>query len=182
MPSLFTNRCLPEARKRFFDKRRQTEGAAYLGAMMIRLGEIEGVGAACAYDCRPYVSPWCPINDTYGNKEKPFYLYQTYGRLYRAADAALCQCEQTAGMKHTGIYAIAASGDREAYCLIVSFDGCSVVDLRLDGIPDDLYSAEVYMLDGVKNMSLADTVALSGMKKRLLLNVSNYGAVLVRLY
>lgn len=182
IPSLFSKICTPEARKRFFDKRRQTEGAAYLGAMMLRLREIDGVGGAFAYDMRPYSTPWCPISDAFGNKEKPFYVFREFTRLYRAESSALAICEQTPGMRHTGIYACAAVGDSEAYCLLFSFGGCSVVDLRLDGIPDKLYSAEVYMLDGVKNMTLADTVPLSGMKKRLLLNVSSFGAIMVRLY
>ena len=182
IPSLFSQACPPEARKRFFDKRRQTEGAAYLGAMALRLGDIDGVCGAFAYDMRPYSTPWCPLTDAFGNKEKPFYVFRELARLSRARASALAISEQTPGMRHTGIYAKAAVGDSEAYCLLFSFGGCSVVDLRLDGIPDNLYSAEVYMLDGVKNMTLADTVPLSGMKKRLLLNVSSFGAIMVRLY
>ena len=183
IPSLFSPLCSAESRKGFFDKRRQTEGAAYLGAMMLRLGEIDGVIGACAHDCRPYSSPWCPLTDAYGNKEKPFYVYREFSRLYRSRARSLCLCEQAPEMmRHPGIYATASTGKNEAFCFISSFDGCSVVDLRLDGIPDNFYSAEVYMLDGVKNMSLADTVPLSGMKKRLLLNVSQYGAILIRLY
>ena len=63
-----------------------------------------------------------------------------------------------------------------------SFDGCGVVDLRIDGITEEQYTADVYMLDGVKNMELADSLPLSGMKKRLVLNVSEYGAVLIKLH
>ena len=86
-------------------------------------------------------------------------------------------------MAHTGVYACAATADSgEAYVMLASFKGCGVVDLRIDGISDNLYTADIYMLDGVKNMSLADSIPISGMKKRILLNVSEYGAVLIKLY
>ena len=65
---------------------------------------------------------------------------------------------------------------------ISSFKGCGTVDIRVEGISDKLYTADVYILDGVKDMSLGDSVALSGMKKRFVLNMSEYGAVMIKLY
>ena len=95
----------------------------------------------------------------------------------------LCQCESPEGFGHGGIYAVAAvSESGECYVMIASFDGCDTVDLRLDGIPENVYTAEVFMLDGVKNMESAAQTQLSGIRKRLVLNLSSYGVILVRLY
>jgi hypothetical protein len=66
--------------------------------------------------------------------------------------------------------------------MLASFGGCGVIDLRLEGIGENVYSADVYMLDGVKNMTLADSVPVSGLKKRIVLNVSEYGAMLIKLH
>ena len=100
-----------------------------------------------------------------------------------AGHAVLCESVQDAGYAHTGIYAGAAMAQNgECYVMIASYKGCGVVDLRLDSIPDNLYTAEIYLLDGVKDLTLGDSVPLSGAKKRLVLNVSEYGVVLVRLY
>ena len=170
-------------KKSFFDSLSSVKGAAYDAALMLHLNEIPDVDIACHYDAQPYISPWCDFADRFGNRQKPFYAFKAYGELYRAKNGVFCSSEQTDGLRHSGVYAAAAVSDEGiGYCLLASFDGCTVVDLRLDEIPDDLYSADIFMLDGVKNMTLADTVPLSGLKKRLLLNISEYGAVLIKLY
>ncbi len=170
-------------KEKFFDNRRSVRGAAYSAALMLKLNQIPEVSVACHYDAQPYISPWCDFADRFGNPEKPFYSFKAYGKLYCAKNSVLCISEQQDGFRHSGIYASAALSDKgEGFCYLASFGGCTVVDLRLEEIPDNVYSADIYMLDGVKNMTLADTVALSGMKKRLLLNISEYGAVLIKLY
>ena len=75
-----------------------------------------------------------------------------------------------------------SSGGREMQVTVSSFDGCGIVDLRLDSIPSDIYTADIYMLDGVKDMTLADSIPITGEKKRLILNISRYGAAMVKLY
>ena len=170
-------------RKRLFESQAKLDGAAYVAAMMLRLQAVPNVSVACFYDAQPVVSPWCAVCDRFGEPNKPFYAFKAYGDLYRAKQSVFCESAQTEGFSHTGVYAAAAISDREGYVMIASFDGVDVVDLRLDGIPSTMYSAEVYMLDGVKNLVCSDEVIpISGMKKRLLLNVSEYGVVLVKLY
>ena len=91
--------------------------------------------------------------------------------------------EQYDGMLHTGIYACAALDDGgKGYVMLASFDGCGMVDLRLDMLPENAYTADIYLTDGVKNLELCDSVPLSGLKKRLLLNMSAYGVALIEIY
>ena len=157
--------------------------APFAAALLIRLSHVDGIKTACFYDAQPTVSPFCSITDRFGTPEKPFYALKAYSELYRAKGAVLCESEQVEGFSHTGIYADAAISDNgEAVVLLASFGGCGVVDLRLDNISDELYNADIYMLDGVKNLTLCDSVPISGMKKRLVLNVSEFGVVLVKLH
>lgn len=169
-------------RRRLFELQTTVEGAAYVAAMMLRLSAIPCVRMACFYDAQPMISPWCAICDRFGEPNKPFYAFKAYGELYRAKQSVLCESLQNDSFLHTGVYALAALSEREGYVMLASFGGTSVIDLRLDGIPSSFYSAEVYMLDGVKNLVGGETIPISGIKKRLLLNVSEYGVVLVKLY
>ena len=162
---------------------RSVKGAAYVAATMLALNEVDGVKAACFFDAQPAISPFCSLADRFGVAEKPFYAFRAFGELYRAGNGVLCTVDAQDGYAHSGIYASAAMSDSgEGIIMLASFDGCGVVDLRIDGICEDQYTADVYMLDGVKNMELADSLPLSGMKKRLVLNVSKYGAVLIKLH
>jgi hypothetical protein len=172
-----------ERRKMMFESQSSVKGAAYDVAVLLSLCGKNEVMAACHYDAQPNLSAWCSLFDRYGNKQKPFYSFNAFGELYRAKDLVLCDCIRSEEYAHPGIYASAAfSPSGEGYVMIASFNGCGVVDLRLDGIPEDIYTADVYMLDGVKDMTLGDSIPISGMKKRLLLNVSEYGVILIKLY
>ncbi len=171
-----------DAVRKLFDSQRSVKGAAYALAFMTALGEIRETAMACFYDAQPNISPWCAISDRFGNPEKTFYAFKAYGELFRAGRLLYTVCDEPDGFAHSGIYAMAAQGSDADYILISSFDGCGIVDLRLESIPSDRYTADIYMLDGVKNMSLADSISIQGDKKRLILNISSYGAALVKLY
>lgn len=170
-------------RKELFGAQRTVKGAAFSAAFLLEMLRADGIASCYFYDAQPMLSPFCAVADRFGEAEKPFYVFETFGELYRAKNAALCEVCELDDYAHTGIYAAAALSDSgECYVMISSFGGCGTVDLRLDGIPDDLYTADVYMLDGVKNMEKCNSVPLSGMKKRLIINVSEFGAVFVKLY
>lgn len=170
-------------KKKYFELRRSVEGAAYALSYLIKLADLRAVKAAHVYDCRPFSSPFCPLTDAFGNKEKPFYALRAYGEVCRAEERVHCEVERPIGYAESGVDAIAAvSNDGVGYCLISVFDGCSSVDLRLDGINENAYTADVYMLDGVKDMSLVESVPISGARKRLVFNVSGYAAILVKVY
>ncbi|MBE6583819.1 MAG: hypothetical protein E7649_02380 [Ruminococcaceae bacterium] len=170
-------------RAHLFGEQSGIKGAAYALSFMLEAGAISEVGGAHLYDAQPALSPWCPICDPFGAPQKAFYAFKMFGELYRARRAVYCSSEQTEGYAHSGIYAsatISASG--EACVLISSFEGCGAVDVRLESIPPQLYTAQIYMLDGVKNFEEGQAVQLSGPKKRLVLSLSEYGAVLIKLF
>lgn len=172
-----------EGRRRLFEEQSSVKGAAFVGASLIEMLSIPELETACFFDAQPMLSPWCAISDRFGRPQKPYYAFKAFGELYRARKQVLCQCRWQEGFAHPGVYACAAVSEKgEGYVMIASFGGCGVVDLRLDGIPDHVYSSDVYLLDGVKDLSHGDTVPISGMKKRMLLNVSEYGVVVVKIY
>jgi len=171
-----------EARRRLFDSQRSVKGAAYALAFMIATSRIKEIKMACFYDAEPSISPWCAISDRYGNREKTFHAFRAYGEIYRAGREIYTVSDEVEGFAHSGIYAMGAVGEDAYYVLISSFDGCGIVDIRLDSIPSDIYTADIYMLDGVKDMTLADSIPITGDKKRLILNISKYGAAMIRLY
>ena len=171
-----------EARKKLFDSQRSVKGAAYALAFMIAASKIKEIKMACFYDAQPNLSPWCAISDRYGNREKTFHAFRAFGEVYRAGREIYTVSDEAEGFAHSGIYAMSAIGDGAYYVLISSFDGCGIVDIRLDSIPSDIYTADIYMLDGVKDMTLADSIPITGEKKRLILNISKYGAAMIRLY
>ncbi len=173
---------ISEIRRKFFESQASVKGAAYALSFMINAAKIKEAGIACFYDAEPNISPFCAICDRYGNPQKPFYAFKAYGELYRAGREIYTVCEEQQGFAPSGIYAMSAAGDDGYYVLISSFDGCGIVDLRLESIPSDIYTADVYMLDGVKDLTLADSIPVSGEKKRLILNISQYGAALIKLY
>ena len=162
---------------------RSVVGAAYASALMLRLNSIDGVATACFFDAQPAVSPFCSLTDDLGAPQKPFYAFKAFGELYKAKNAVLSSVDRPEGFAHSGIYVSAALSDGgEGVVCLASFEGCGVVDLRLDGISEDMFSAEVYMLDGVKNLVSGGTVPLSGAKKRMVFNLSEYGVILIKLY
>ena len=85
-------------------------------------------------------------------------------------------------MQKSGVYAAASISSEGGMVMISSFDGTQMVDLRLDMIPDNVYNAEIYMSDGVKNLEFCDSIPLSGLKKRLLLSMSAYGFAIIKLF
>ena len=170
-------------KRQMFEAQREVEGAAYAAAFMLEMARLDGVSRGCCYDAQPIVSPFCAITDDFGEPRKPLYVFKTFGELYRAKRAVFCEVDEPEGVAHSGIFARAAVSDTgECFVMLASFDGVGSVDLRLDGISENLYTADIYMLDGVKNMERCDSIPVSGMKKRLVLNVSGYGALMIKLY
>lgn len=169
--------------KKIIADRYSLKNAAYSAAFLLGLDDLSGISGAFLYDAQPVISPFCSIADRLGEPTKTYYALRAFGELYRAKNKVFCECEVTEGIASPGIYTAAAvSEDGEAYIVIASFDGCGTVDLRIDGISENLYTAEVYMLDGVKNMEPVASAAISGPQKRLVLNLCPYGVAAVKLY
>ncbi len=168
-------------RKEMFDRRKSVEGAAFVASGLLKMLEYPEIKTACLYNSEAG-SLWCCLCDVFGLPQKPYFALESFATLAGAKDSLICISEQSAGFAHTGVYAAAAKDESGAYVMLAAHDGCTSVDLRLDNIPDGFYTADIYMLDGVKNMELCHSIQLSGMKKRMLLNVSPYAAVLIKIY
>ncbi len=168
-------------RKEIFDKQRSIEGAAFVASGLLKMLEYPEIKVACLYNAESG-SRWCSICDSFGLPRKPYFALESFSTLAGAEDSLICISEQSVGFAHTGIYAAAAKDESSAYIMLSAHDGCTSIDLRLDNIPDGFYTADIYMLDGVKNMELCHSIQLSGMKKRMLLNISPYSVVLIKIY
>lgn len=169
--------------KQLFEAQKSIEGAAFCMSLMLALRDFERVKFAEYYDAQPAVSRFCGISDRYGNPEKPYYAFCAYSELAKCKDGIFCVSEQSPDTCHSGVWARAGVTDAgECIIAISCFDACQLIDLRLDNIPENLYEAEIYMADGVKDLELCDTIHLSGDRKRLLLSMSAYGYAIVKIH
>lgn len=168
-------------RKEIFDKQGSVMGAAFVASGLLKMLEYPEIKAACLYNAEAG-SHWCSLCDAFGIPKKPYFALESFSSIAQTGESLLCISEQNYGFEHTGVYAAATRGEGEAYVMLSAFDGCTSIDLRLDNIPDNFYTADIYMLDGVKNMELCHSIQLSGMKKRMVLNVSPYCVVLIKIY
>ena len=170
-----------EKRKEFFEKRKSVYGASFALSVLLSMQLNDEVIGACMY-LSPPCGLWCNICDAYGLPEKVYYSLEAYSRLVNTKKSLFCRVEEKEGYAESGVYAGASSNGQEAYVLISAYDGVQSIDLRLENIPDNFYNADIYMLDGVKNMENPYTLELSGMKKRMVLNVSPYSVIFIKLY
>ncbi len=168
-------------KKEIFDKQKSIEGAAFVASGLLKMLEYPEIKVACLYNAEAG-SLWCSLCDVFGLPQKPYFALESFSKLASTDKSLLCISEQSVGYAHTGVYAAASKDGDGAYIMLSTFDGCASIDLRLDNIPENFYTADIYMLDGVKNMELCHSIQLSGMKKRMLLSVSPYSVVLIKIY
>ena len=172
---------LAAEKKEIFGRQRSVEGAAFVASGLLRMLDYLEIKVACLYNAEAG-GLWCSLCDSFGLPQKPYFALESFSKLARAGERLLCISEQSIGYLHTGVYAAASRGADGAYIMLSAFDGCTSIDLRLDNIPDNFYTADIYMLDGVKNMELCHSIQLSGMKKRMVLSVSPCCVVLIKIY
>ena len=168
--------------REIFEEQSSIVGAAFCASTLLGLNQYPFLEYATYYDAQPAISKHCGICDRYGNIEKPYYAFKAYSELQAFGDGVACHVVESPDMQKSGVYAAASVSDRGGIVMISSFDGSQMVDLRLDMIPDNVYNAEIYMSDGVKDLEFCDSVALTGLKKRLLLSMSAYGFALIRIF
>ena len=168
--------------REIFESQRSIVGAAFCSSILIGLNQYPSLEYANYYDAQPALSKYCGICDRYGNVEKPYYAFKAYSEIQKFGRGALCHVEESPEMQKSGVYAIASVSDAGGMIMISSFDGTQMVDLRLDMIPDNVYNAEIYMSDGVKDLEFCDSIALTGLKKRLLLSMSAYGFAIIKIF
>lgn len=172
--------------KDLFLKEKSIEGAAYCMSLLTSLANYPLVEYACYYDAQPQISKFCGICDIYGDKQKPYYAFCAYGKTAENYADIYSESLQDESMQHSGVWVhsgVSRANDKDEINVIIScFDGAKMVDLRLENIPDGMYTADIYMSDGVKDMEFCDSVPITGDRKRILLNVSSFGYAIVRIY
>ena len=57
-----------------------------------------------------------------------------------------------------------------------------LVDIRLNHLPENVYSADVLILDGVRDLTCVQTLPLLGMSRRICVAVSKHSVILIQLY
>ena len=168
--------------REIFEAQRSVVGAAFCASTLLGLNRYPSLEYATYYDAQPAISKYCGICDRYGNIEKPYYAFSAYSELQAFGESVASHVVEAPDMQKSGVFAAASVSDKGGMVMISSFDGVQMVDLRLDMIPDNVYNAEIYMSDGVKDLEFCDSVPLSGLKKRLLLSMSAYGFAVIKIF
>ena len=151
-------------------------GAVFCASTLLKMQRMQGIEAAAYYDAQPEVSPVCGICDRYGSPAKPAYAFVAFDALYRLGNEVFCD---TIG---NGVDAVAAMGDRAAAVIVAVSDAPGLVDIRLSNLPENVYSADVLILDGVRNLTCVQTLPLLGMSRQICVAVSKYSVILIKLY
>lgn len=151
-------------------------GAVFCASTLLKMQRTEGVEAATYYDAQPEVSPVCGICDRYGSPAKPAYAFAAFDALYRLGDEVFCESYGN------GTDAVAAMGDRAAAVMVAVSDAPGLVDIRMQNLPENVYSADVLILDGVRNLTCVQTLPLLGMSRQICVAVSKYSVILIKLY
>lgn len=185
LPMLVTewNRCAPDTvavnaadKQARYDSLHSLQGAVYCAAMLLCMQNIPEIAMATYYDAQPEVSSLCGICDRYGNPSKASHAFRAFDTLYRQGTAVWCDAQGS------GILAAASSGERAGALMLSVLDGPGLVDIRMNNLPPDVYSADVYILDGVRDLTCVQTLPLMGMSRQICISVSKYSLILIKLY
>lgn len=166
----------PAQKQEAYEQLHSLQGAVFCASALLKMQNTFGVESATYYDAQPEVSPLCGICDRFGNPAKPMYVFEAFDTLYRQGTAVFCD------VQGSGVDAAASMGNRACAVMISVLDGAGLVDVRMDHLPDDVYSADVLILDGVRNLSRVQTIPLMGMNRRICVAVSKYSLILIKLY
>ena len=151
-------------------------GAVFCASVMLRMQRMQGVEAATYYDAQPAVSPVCGICDRFGSPAKPAYAFAAFDALYKQGNEVFCDAIGN------GVDAVAALGDRAAAVMVAVSDAPGLVDIRLQNLPENVYSADVLILDGVRDLGCVQTLPLLGMSRQICVAAGKYSVILIKLY
>ena len=151
-------------------------GAVFCASMLLCMQGIECVESAAYYDAQPEVTPLCGICDRFGGASKPAYAFRAFDTLYRQGETVFCD------VQGSGVYALASLGQRAGAVMVAVSDAPGLVDIRMSNLPEDVYSADVYILDGVKDLALVQTLPLLGMSRQVCVATGKYSVILIKLY
>jgi hypothetical protein len=118
----------------------------------------------------------CGICDRFGNVSKPAHAFRAFDALYSQGDEAFCD------VQGSGVQAVASIGYRSAAVMVAVSDAPGLLDIRMNNLPEDVYSADVYILDGIKDLALVQTLPLLGMSRQVCIATGKYSIILIKLY
>ena len=136
----------------------------------------QGIEAATYYDAQPEISPLCGICDRYANPAKPAYAFAAFDALYRQGDEVFCE------VMGNGADAVASLGERTGAVMIAVSGAAGLVDIRMHHLPENVYSADVMILDGVRDLACVQMLPLLGMSRQICVAVGKYSVILIKLY
>ena len=151
-------------------------GAVFCASVLLKMQHIQGVESATYYDAQPELSPLCGICDRFGNVSKPAHAFRAFDALYSQGDEAFCD------VQGSGVQAVASIGYRSAAVMVAVSDAPGLLDIRMNNLPEDVYSADVYILDGIKDLALVQTLPLLGMSRQVCIATGKYSIILIKLY
>ncbi len=168
---------LPPAQKQeAYERLHSLGGAIFCASALLKMQNAFGIESATYYDAQPEFSALCGICDRFGSPAKPSHAFRAYDVLYRQGSAVFCD------VQGSGVDAAASVGDRAGAVLVSVANGAGLVDIRLNNLPDNVYSADVLILDGVRDLAHVQTLPLMGMSRQICISVSKYALILIKLY
>lgn len=166
----------PAQKQAQYEQLHSLQGAVFCASALLRMQNAFGIEAATFYDAQPEISPLCGICDRFGNPAKPSHAFRAFDALYRQGSTVYCD------VQGSGVDAVASVGDRAGAVMISVLDGAGLVDIRMNNLPDNVYSADVLILDGVRDLAHVQTLPLLGMSRQICISVSKYSLILIKLY
>lgn len=166
----------PAQKQETYERLHSLSGAIFCASTLLKMQNAFGIETAAYYDAQPEISALCGICDRFGNPAKAMHAFRAYDVLYRQGSAVYCD------VQGSGVDAAASHGDRAGAVMIAVSDGAGLVDIRLNNLPDNVYSADVLILDGVRDLQCVQTLPLLGMSRQICISVSKYALILIKLY
>lgn len=166
----------PAEKQARYEQVHSLAGAVFCASVLLKMQHIQGVESATYYDAQPELSPLCGICDRFGNAAKPAHAFRAFDALYRQGDEVYCD------VQGSGADAVASIGHRAGAVMVALSDAAGLVDIRLNNLPADVYSADVYIMDGVKDLTLVQTLPLLGMSRQVCVATGKYSIILIKLY
>lgn len=166
----------PMQKQEAYERLHSLSGAIFCASSLLKMQNAFGIEGATYYDPQPEISPLCGICDRFGNPAKAAHAFRAYDTLYRQGSAVYCD------VQGSGVDAAASLGDRAGAVMVCAAGEAGLVDIRMNNLPDNVYSADVLILDGVRDLTHVQTLPLLGMSRQICISVGKYALILIKLY
>lgn len=166
----------PAEKQARYEQLHSLSGAVFCASVLLKMQHAQGIEAATYYDAQPEISPLCGVCDRFGNPAKPAHAFRAFHTLYKQGQEVFCD------VQGKGVDAVASCGVRAGAVMVAVTDAPGLVDIRLHNLPEDVYSADVYIMDGVKDLVCVQTLPLLGMSRQVCIATGKYSIILIKLY